>query len=120
MARIEFEAASIIPLTNEARQSLLLTLEEQDCAFTVWWAPLSQLWYLTLSVGGTRVAGGRQISANARLIRDHAFAGDLIVVPPAEAVDEAAPGRNAWTEGWRLAYLTPAQVATADAVDRWL
>ena len=120
MAQITLVGSVAIPVTGDPRQSLLLSLSEQEVALTLQWAPLSGLWYLTLESGGVRVAGGRQISANARLIRERSFAGDFVVLPPADTPEAAAPPRNAWTTGWRLIYLTQEQVEQADAADRWL
>ena len=118
---IALDSAAVVPLTDSPRQSLLLPLGGQEVALAVHWAPLTGLWYLTIEVAGVRVAGGRQITAQARLIRERGFAGDLIALPPATTPLAAAPGRMAWVQdGWRLIWLTPEQVTEADATDRWL
>ena len=118
---IALDSAAVAPLTDSPNQSLLLPLGGQDVALSVHWAPLTGLWYFTVEIAGVRIAGGRQVTCNARLIREREFAGDFIVVPPANDPLSAAPPRNAWGDGgYRMIWLTPEQVTEADATDPWL
>ena len=107
-----------MPLTTDPRQSMLLNLGGQEVALEVWWAPLPGLWYLTIDVNGTRVAGGRQVVSRSRLIRDHRFSGDLFVVPPTGESEATAPGRLDWGAGrYRLVYVA---AADDEGLDRFL
>ena len=99
-----------IALAPNTRQELLTTLEGQAVKVTIWYQRIGAAWYLSLDLGdGTSIARGRQIAPGVCLIRNPAFAGDLVVFPSQEG-DTRDPGINAWTTH-RLYYLTPAEVS---------
>ena len=93
-----------IPLINAPRQTLSVTLGAQNVDMIVWWQPLSEMWYLDVSIGNTRIALGRAMSTSVRLVDNFAFVGELAVLPLV-GMDESEPGREAWDSTHRLVYL---------------
>ena len=106
-----------IPLTRAARQRARVQLAGQAVRLTVWWSLLAARWYLSIAWADDRpIALGMQIALYSRLLRARAtlagLRGDLMVVPPYRGAPE--PGREAWSEGYRLLYLTAGEVGGLD------
>ena len=96
--------ASLIPLLNVPRQSLLVTLDEQDVRLTVWYQPSDAHWYGTLEhPSGTPLVAGRRIALDSPLVGSQArrFRGDFYCRAIADVVE---PGRAPWGETHRLIY----------------
>ena len=94
-----------IPLTQDARQTMRVTLGGQPVVLRAWWQPLSEAWYLSiLSRSLEPIALGRQVSHGRRLLGVvSGFAGELMAVPLIPEIDVL--GRNAWGESHALVYL---------------
>ena len=93
-----------IPLLNVPRQSLLVTLAEQDVRLTVWWQPADRHWYGSMEYpAGTPLVSGRRIVLDSPLIGAQArrFVGDLYCRAIAQS---AEPGREPWGNTHRLIY----------------
>ena len=50
MPRMTEVAGQRIPLLDEDRQSIIVTIGERDCRISVWWQPSDQAWYGSLEV----------------------------------------------------------------------
>ncbi len=94
-----------IPLTQDARQVMRVTLGGQPVQLRTWWQPLSEAWYVSVwSREDEPLALGRQVSHGRRLLdRVEGFEGELLAVPVKPGVD--AVGRDAWGETHLLVYL---------------
>ena len=111
----------LIPLTDSAHQTARVRLAGQSVALRLSWAVLLGRWYLSLrwTANDRPIALGRQVVAASRLLRAGArvegFVGDLVVDPPRRGTPN--PGRDAWSTGYRLLYLTPDEDA---GMSEWL
>lgn len=94
--------ASIVRLTNDARQTFTTVLGGSSLRLTAWWQPSDDHWYL--SVG--------DITHSVRLVErglplaglDTGLDGQLFVY------GDGAPGRQAWGSTHHLIYLTNAEL----------
>ena len=98
-----------ISLTQDARQTLRVTLGGQPTILRAWWQPLSTAWYLSLySRSQESIALGRQVSHGRPLLGvADGFAGELIAVPLRP--DAKSVGRDAWGQTHALVYLDSAE-----------
>ena len=94
-----------IPLTQDAGQTLRVTLGGQPVVLRAWWQPLSEAWYLSVrSRSEDPIALGRQVTHGRRLIgAANGFSGELIAVPLRPDGDTV--GRDAWGQTHALVYL---------------
>ena len=105
-----------IPLTREPRQKMTVVLGGQPVELTVWWQPISDSWYLSLTTEtGAPIAHGRQIASRSAVIASTAFEGEVVAVPLLRD-DTTAVERDAWGETHRLLYLTPDELRQGRAL----
>lgn len=97
--------ASVIRLTNDARQTFRTSLGGVSARLTVWWQPSDAHWYL--AVDGV-TASARLVERGLPLLgRRHAYGGQLYVQGP------GVPGRYAWEQTHVLVFLTDAELEGA-------
>lgn len=97
MPRMTEVAGQRIPLLDEDRQSIIVTIGERDCRISVWWQPSDQAWYGSLEVPtNTPVVSGRRLALNSGLLdRIGAILPGNVVLR--ELGDTGAePARDAW------------------------
>ena len=86
-----------IPLLDEDRQSIIVTLGEQDCRISVWWQPSDESWYGSLEVPtNTMIVSGRRLALGSGLLDriGGILPGNVVL---RELGDTGAePARDAW------------------------
>ena len=86
-----------IPLLDEDRQSIIVTLGEQDCRISVWWQPSDESWYGSLEVPtNTMIVSGRRLALGSGLLDriGGVLPGNVVL---RELGDTGAePARDAW------------------------
>ena len=86
-----------LPLSNDARQSLVTSLEGQEVLLRLWWQPSDTSWYATLEMPvGTPLIAGRRLALDEPIIgtRPTAFAGDIYCRRVGVTAEE--PARRPW------------------------
>ena len=97
MPRITAPAGQRVPLLDEDRQTLIVTLGDQDCRVTVWWQPRDRAWYGSLEVPtNTPIVSGRRLALNAGLLDrvGGILSGNLVMRELGDTGDE--PARDAF------------------------
>lgn len=100
--------AQMIELTGEASITFRTVLDDQRVRIRVWWQPLDEGWYLSLSwPDGRSIASAVRLVERGRPLRGRIgeFRGEFYV----DGV--GVPGRDAWTSTHRLIYLAPGDVS---------
>ena len=104
----------LIRLTDSLSQELTTSLNSQTVRITVDWAPLYNVWNLSLffASDSTPIAVSRQVALRSKIVgaNQAGFIGDLVALPPTGI--NTYPTRDAWGKGYRLVYLTPVEVQT--------
>ena len=103
-----------IPVTNDARQTFLTTLNDVTVRLTIWYQSVGGSWILRLETpegrvitDGAKLNPGR--SALAGIIDD--FIGEIVVVPTESPVSDLS--RNPWGNTHILVFMSPEEAVEA-------
>ena len=106
---------NLVAVANLHNQQFTVLLAGQQLNCRLWYQPLSESWFLSLSLGATRLLSGRQVTVDARLVRRPDFQGELLVIR-LDGVETERLGPYPWGTTHALVYLT----ADEATVYRWV
>ena len=86
----------ILDLSSRPNQRFSALVDGQLVEFSLRWSPLTQLWYLSVSLGLISITLGRQIVPDTLLLNSATFPGDVIALTFARESSDRYPSVNAW------------------------